>query len=59
MISGIQPCKASSQSLYMKVAPSEIFIIHAGDLDLASCGGFYIFRNLYYIIVIEISPGTA
>ena len=38
----------------MKFAPSEIFIIHAGDLDLASCGGFYIFRNLYHIIVIEI-----
>ena len=54
MIAGVQPCKASSQCFHTQGSSLQILVVDAGNFNFTPCGGFYVFRNLHYIIVIKI-----
>ena len=54
MVAGVQPGEAAAQGFYMEGTPAEVFVVDAGDLDLAAGGGFYVFGYFYDIVVIEV-----
>src|SRR5690554_1224752 len=57
MGASVQPGKASAQQLYIQIALFQIGPVYAGDFQLATVAGCYLFGDVDHAVVVEVEPG--
>src|SRR5690554_863398 len=57
MGAGVQPGETPAQQLYAQFALFQICPVYAGDFQLATVAGLYLFGDFYHAVVVEVEAG--
>ena len=54
MRASVKPGIAAFEDLDVELTPAQVFIVHSGDLELATGGRLDVLRDVYHVVVVEI-----